>query len=163
MKQIPLTQGKFALVDDADFEWLNQWKWTYTAQGYAYRQDWGKRVNKKYPYRKTIYMHRLILGLTSRFQESDHINGDRLDNQRHNLRTCNSRQNKANQPKKKNSVWKYKGVNFQEKSGLWIARIRDNGRIKSLGCFQNAEDAATAYNFAAYELHGEFAYMNKAA
>ena len=77
MKQIPLTQGKYALVDDSDFEWLNQWKWNYN-NGYARRI---KEINKT---REIIYMHRFILKINKE-KVCDHINGNGLDNRRNGM------------------------------------------------------------------------------
>lgn len=91
MKQIKLTQGKVALVDDADYDWLNQWNWYakrpwYGGHFYAAR---GPRKNGK---RTTVYMHRLITNCP-RDYEVDHINADTLDNRRANLEIVTKKQN----------------------------------------------------------------------
>ena len=98
MKKIPLTKGKFALVDDEDFERLSQFKWHY-GKGYAAR-----KTNEDY-----IYMHKEILGIGKK-QEGDHKNGDKLNNQRANLRTCTHAQNMFNRRTQKNNVSGVSGV-----------------------------------------------------
>lgn len=151
MKQIPLTQGKFATVDDEDYEFLNQWKWYLSNTGYAVRNENGK----------TISMQRVILS-TPIGLHSDHIDHDRLNNCRMNLRVCLPRENKANR-KKQDGISKYKGVTWHKHNSRWTAQIMANGRKIYLGSFSSEEDAAQAYNFAAAEYHGEFAHINKVA
>src|SRR6266513_4663456 len=91
MKKIKLTKGKYALVDDVDFEWLNQWKWHITTNRYASRTLW--------PSKKDVYMHRIILN-AQKGQEVDHINRDPLDNRRSNISLCTHAQNMANKVSK---------------------------------------------------------------
>src|SRR5579859_2501899 len=94
MREIPLTQGKVALVDDADFDWLNQWKWCAMKVGkthYAVRNE-PRQPGKK---RKLILMHREIAAQAG-LSDVDHENHAGLDNQRHNLRPCTRAQNMAN-------------------------------------------------------------------
>ncbi len=102
MKKIPLTQGKFALVDDEDFEYLNQWKWKFLS-GYAARKK-GK---------KTIYMHRLVNNTLDN-KSTDHINMNKSDNRKENLRSSTSSQNKFNRDSMGGSS-KYKGVSWNKK------------------------------------------------
>lgn len=101
------------------------------------------------------YMHRVILGLTSPNQISDHINGNKIDNRRANLRVCTRTENNRNRRGviRKNG---YKGVYLQTNTGRWAAEANH----KYLGAFATAEEAALAYNRAALELHGEFARLN---
>lgn len=94
MKQIPLTQGKFALVDDEDFEQLNKWSWKLSTNGYAIRcPSNGKNENGGYKY-TTVRMHRVVMK-TPRHLEADHINANRLDNRKSNLRNITKRENLA--------------------------------------------------------------------
>ena len=155
-KRIPLTQGKFAIVDEADFEWLNQWKWYAAKHGKAYYAVRGIRIKGK---RHGIQMHRVILepppGL-----ESDHINNDGLDNRRTNLRLCTRSQNKANSRKSANCSSRYKGVSWNRRSRKWTAYITTNYRRRHLGCFNDEEQAAAAYNVAARDNFKEFAKPN---
>ena len=152
-KRIPLTQGKFAIVDDADFERINQWKW-FAAKGrstyYARRSIWenGKTRN--------IQMHRVILN-TPPGKQSDHINGDGLDNQRVNLRACTNSQNQMNRRKWGNCSSIYKGVYWDSCRRRWRALIQRNKRQRRLGYYDTPKEAAIAYDEAAERLFGGFA------
>jgi hypothetical protein len=146
--KIPLTQGKFTLVDNADYEWLNKHKW-YVNHGYAV---------SGFPVR--LRMHRLILGLDKTdSRECDHINGNKLDNRRFNLRICNKSQNQQNRISRTGSS-KYKGVTRHKKTGRWQAQIRHQGKRYYLGLYINEVEAAQAYNERAKKLFGEFARLN---
>jgi len=152
-KLISLTQGKVALVDDADFEWLNQWKW-HACKGT--RTYYAKRESP------TILMHREILGL--KFGdgiETDHRNGDGLDNRRENLRKCTNAENCHNRVhlcSRKSSI--YKGVNWDKRKQKWQARTRYEGKSIFLGYYDSEIDAARAYDRAALKYFGEFAKPN---
>lgn len=153
-KTIPLSQGKVALVDDEDFEWLSQWKWTYSkhySTGYAYRNPSSTGLVT----RSKVYMHRAILS-PPQGREIDHINGDGLDNRRWNLRICTHAQNLWNSRKRKGTISQYKGVRLMKGSGNWVSYIGQ----KYLGSFDNEETAASAYNQAARQYRGEFARLN---
>lgn len=177
MKLIKLTQGKFAQVDDSDYDFLNQWKW------YAQKSDRdstfyakrNKQIGKK---RKTECMHRLILGIEDSKILGDHKDGNGLNNQRSNLRIVNKYQNARNRTSVKNSSSKYLGVTFHKnrrvkyitKDGTikesiskegWNAIIRIDGKNKHLGSFKNETEAAIVYNKVASKLFGEFANLNK--
>ncbi len=123
MKQILLTQGKIALVADADYDWLNQWKWYVlkdrSGSFYAVRSS-SQKKGKRYP----IYMHRLILGLErGDKREGDHRNHNTLDNRRSNLRICTQQQNLTNQKPRSNGTSKYKGVTWDKHRKKWYAQI----------------------------------------
>ena len=152
MKEISLTQGKVALVDDDGYEWLNQWKWCFS-KGYAIREKQlagGISV--------TIFMHRQILGLSKKdVFESDHVNGDSLNNRRCNLRACTRSENNQNRNINKGNVSGFKGVRWRSDVNKWQSRIGSNGKQKHLGYFTSPEIAHEAYCKAAIELHGEFA------
>ena len=156
MKQIPLTQGKFALVDDADYEYLSQWKWRYIS-GYAVRWD-DSRPGRE---RGLISMHREVMHAPDGMQV-DHINGNGLDNRRENLRICTHAQNMQNTGKHASNTSGFKGVFLDKtcKSKTWRAQIRIPGHRISLGSFTDPESAARAYDAKARELHGEFANTN---
>ena len=149
MKKIKLSRGKYTIVDDEDFEWLNRWKWSYNSLGYA-------RMGQNY---KTILMHRLIMN-TPHGMETDHINGNGLDNRRSNLRICTRSQNKMNTCLSSKNTSGYKGVCWNKNSKKWRAEIEYKKSI-CLGYFDNKIDAAKAYNQKAKELFGEFAKLNK--
>lgn len=156
-KEIKLTQGKFALVDDEDFEWLNQWKW-HVIKGksgmlYAERsiRNNGKRIN--------FLMHREIIK-TPKGMNTDHENRNGLDNRRDNLRYCTKSQNAMNTEKNKDNKSGYKGVGWHKLSQKWRARITVKGKEKYLGLFDAPQEAAIIYNKKAIELFGEFARLN---
>ncbi len=163
MKSIQLSPSKYGQfyvkVDDEDFEWLNQWKWSvlknkktfYAARHLPTTSD------KKRP---SIKMHRLILGLINPKEETDHIDFDGLNNQRQNIRKATPSQNRANRRKIANKTSKYLGVYKRSSSKKWRATIGSNGKRKNLGIYFNEIDAALAYNKAAIEIHGEFANLN---
>ena len=150
-KTIQLTQGKVAIVDNSDFEWLSAHKWHY-AYGYA--------VRAVGPRDRTQWMHREILG-TPEGMFTDHINGDKLDNRRSNLRVCSSSENMCNRGAQSNSTSGIKGVSWDNRSTKWRASIQLNGRKKHVGYFDTMEEAIRAYDEAALKLHGEFARTNK--
>lgn len=151
MKTIQLTQGKETIVDDEDYEMLMQWKW-YFNNGYAKRTT-GKRT--KSINQKTIYMHRVIMN-SPHGMVTDHINMDKLDNRRSNLRICNGHQNSCNQGKPISNTSGFKGVSLIQ-GKYHRARLCVLGKEYHLGLFQTKEAAYEAYCKAAPILHGEFA------
>lgn len=136
MKHMQLTQGKSAIVDDKDFEFLNQWKWYYH-HGYAARGVYKKGKTR------VIFMHRVINQTPFRY-ETDHINENKLDNRRKNLRTVTSQQNKFNIKKRKTNISGYKGVSWNKNTKKWRATITFNYQSIHLGLFDKIEDAAVA-------------------
>lgn len=158
MKQIPLTQGKFAIVDDEYYEYLMQWKWyarkdenTYYAVRWIMQN--GKGIIQR--------MHRLILGLKKGDGKyTDHQNHNGLDNRLRNIRACTCSQNQQNRLPLKNISSRYKGVHLYKRTGKWKARIRLGKQSIHLGCFDKEIEAALAYDMKAKELFGEFAYLN---
>jgi HNH endonuclease len=154
MKEIPLTHGRVAIVDDEDFEWINQWKWHVRTCGggkrYAYRWGQGR------PQREIISMHRMILNVTS--GECDHKDGNSLNNRRSNLRSCTHAQNVRNRGVQKNNSLGLKGV--CRSRDKFRAYISYEGKTINIGHFLNSTDAAIARDEYAKRLHGEFARLN---
>ena len=150
MKEIPLTQGKIAIVDDADYERLSKFKWCVNGRGYA--ETWMKT--------RLVRMHRFIMG-ENKTQEVDHIDGNKLNNSRANLRFCSHSQNARNGSSHKDSSSCYKGVSWDKSRNLYEACIFLNGHKKYLGRFSDEKEAALAYDRAALENYGEFARLNK--
>jgi hypothetical protein len=153
MKEIKLTRGKVALVDDEDFEYLNQWKWFFN-KGYA-----GRHTGPRHR-RKLVLMHRDILCVPDGLV-TDHINHDGLDNRRSNLRSCTRAQNYANSDIHSNNTSGAKGVRLRKDTKKWSAIIKHNQKVIYLGCFKNLDEAARAYKDKAREIYGEFAYNDK--
>lgn len=151
MKEIKLTQGEVALVDDDLYEELNLFKWCVH-----------KGVNTFYAKRdqKGIMMHRVVVGLTDLDLFVDHINGNGLDNQKSNLRICSQSKNSMNQSPQLNRSSIYKGVCYHKLAKKWQSYIKINGKLKYNGLFVNESDAAIAYNNMAAELFGKYAKLN---
>ncbi len=152
MRKLPLKRGLWALVDDIDYPFLSQWKWSFNGK-YAYRTDRGK----------TICMQRVVarrsgLKVTN---QVDHRNQNKLDNRRKNLRPATQSQNQANRGPTAANTSGFKGVFWYERYGRWYARIRVNKQHIFLGYFKRKNDAARAYNAAAKKYFGEFAFLNK--
>lgn len=149
MKNISLTGGngigRSIIVDDEDYEYLNQFKWHY-GNGYAVT-SWGKRPN-----RKKMSVHQLLTDCPKGMMV-DHRNRNKLDNTRQNLRVCTNSQNQMNAKKQINSSSEYKGV---IKSKPWRATY---GR-KTIGYFDSEIEAAQAYDRYAKEMYGEYANLN---
>lgn len=147
-KEISLTKGFVAIVDDEDFEWLNNYTWAYCTNGYTTTTVYRK---------KKVYMHRMIMGDGN---EIDHVNGNRLDNRRSNLRFCTHAENCRNSSIRSDNTSGYVGVSFDKSRNKWEAYINLDGNRRHLGRFETPGEAAFAYDRAAKELHGEFAYLN---
>jgi hypothetical protein len=167
MKEIQITQGKVALVDDEDFNWLSEHKWcalnlakkNQTPRWYVVysRAIPGGGHNGK---KELVYMHRLIMGIAKGDSKKiDHKDHDPFNNQKNNLRVCDHSQNMRNRSSHGSS--KYLGVSWDNSSNKWRAQITSYGNSKFLGCFVIEEDAAKCYNEYAERLHGEFANLNK--
>ncbi len=148
VKQIPLGDGFYAYVDAIDYGWLSRWTW-HLRDGYAVR----------YRRRKAIYMHREIMQ-PPKGKIVDHMNRNRLDNTRANLRVCTRPENARNKGKLHATSSRFRGVSYRKCSGKWAARIRFKGKCIHLGYFTDEEEAARAYDRKAVELFGEFARLN---
>lgn len=156
-RRIPLkrrngTAVAHARVDEADYRSLVRWTWRLSSEGYAVRSE---VVGK---HKRTIYMHRELC-CTPPGLIVDHINRDRLDNRRANLRAVTRSQNNANSAKRPSRTG-YRGVYRQKQSGRWIAQISCGGRRHHLGHFATPEEGAAAYDRAALALYGPHAVTN---
>lgn len=140
MKEIVLTQGKVALVDDEDYLELSKFKWyTVKTAGLFYAVRHSHMISGM---RHTIFMHREILAFP-KGMETDHINGNGLDNRRENLRIVTTRENQQNRHTHKSS--KYPGVDWKAKSNKWRSRIQIDNKSQHLGYFNDEKSAAQAY------------------
>ena len=156
MKNIELTKGKFAIVDDEDYERLSKYNWCIQGQ-YAARAK-SKKLGE-FGGRLTIFMHRFIMGLGDKSNDRvvDHINGNPLDNRKENLRICTNRENLRNS--KVHNRFGYKGV-VSYRGGKYQAMIWDGKRNLHIGMFKELEEAARAYDRKAKEMLGQFARLN---
>ena len=147
-KEVKLTQGMTALIDDDDFERVNKIKWQVMKSrvGY-YAQSAGKN--------KTVLMHRFIMK-TPKNMVCDHINHNTLDNRKSNLRNCTRSQNQMNRKTAKNKLG-LKGVDYHAQNGKYRAQIQLFGKKIHIGYFDTKEEATEAYKNRATELFGEFA------
>jgi hypothetical protein len=164
MAIILLTKGFSAIVDDEDFNDLSKYNWYVLKQGDKYYRA-VRHSNKNETYyknRKTILMHRQILGFNLNDKRKiDHINHNPLDNRKQNLRICTSIENSQNSIKRENVTSVYKGVSFHKNRKKYQAYIHINKKYTYLGFHENEIDTALAYNKAAKEHFKEFAFLNK--
>jgi hypothetical protein len=158
MKEIQLTQGKVALVDDEDFEYLNQFRWfSNNMNGKFYV---GRYITVSKYKQIRISMHRFIMK-PEKGMVIDHLDRNPLNNQKNNLRICTQGENLRNKKIYANNKCGFKGVIWWERNSKWKAEIRHNKKKIYLGYYKNINDAARAYNAAALKYHGEFANLNK--
>jgi hypothetical protein len=157
MAEILLSNGQVALVDDEDFEWLNKFCWYQKNHGYVACHP--PKVGNKRP---EYLLHRLIMGIEKcgREIEVDHINNNKLDNRRSNLRLCTRSENMRNATKRRNCTSKYKGVSLNKRTKRWLARYAVNGTEYIIGTFLTEEAAARAYDAAIRSIFGAFAKLN---
>lgn len=160
MRRISLSQGKYAIVDDEDYEMISRFKWHYSKRGYAYCILNMGRLNGKSQWARS-YLHRMILHVPLD-KEIDHCNHNKLDCRRANMRVCTRQQNSRNMLRHRDSVSIYKGVSWSKEKGKWESRIYNNKSI-FLGYFNDETEAAKIYNTKASELFGEFACLNEVA
>jgi len=142
----------YTTLDAQDVAWAGQWTWRLSPDGYAVRSE--VRDGKKL----TIRLHRELLATPSGLV-TDHVNGDRLDNRRSNLRAATVSQNNANSRDRKRKS-KYRGVYWHARAAKWCAQISVGGQVKHLGLFKNPEAAAAAYDEAARKTWADFARVN---
>jgi hypothetical protein len=158
MRYIPVGKDHQAIVDDEDYEWAKaRQPWGLHSLGYAVRAPTWKGSK--------FLMHRELLNVTEDYVV-DHINGNKLDNRRENLRICTNAENSRNRVKSTLNTSGYKGVSYKKEKNYirkkpWNARIKVDYKEIYLGHFQTKEEAAKAYNEAAIKYFGEFAKLNE--
>jgi hypothetical protein len=157
MREIQLTRGFVTLVDDSDYERVvavGPWyprvrinRYTVYAIGWFMGPD-GRRIGQ--------LLHTFLTG----YPRTDHRDGNGLNNQRANLRPATQTQNQGNALRPAHNTSGYKGVTWRPDRRCWRAQIKVNDRMRRLGHYGAAEDAARAYDEAAREIFGEFACVN---
>lgn len=160
MKHIQLTNDRVALVDDWDYDWLNQWRWYAKKDGYVYYVMRNEQLpNGKW---KTVLMHRLILDPPEGIQ-IDHRDRNGLNNQQSNLRLCTHAENQRHQQLKCTNKTGFKGVYLVKSISQrpYRAQINVGNKLLHLGYYETAEAAARAYDKAAIRYYAAFALTNK--
>lgn len=149
---------KNCFVDDEDYNKVSIYKWFVMKRDRTfYAGIWIHKPNEK---KKCLLMHRLILNLTERNELCDHVNHNGLDNQKLNLRKCDTTQNNSNTRPSINGTSKYLGVSWDKKRKKWAANLTSNRKKIFLGRYVNELLAAEAYNIAALKIHGKFANLD---
>jgi hypothetical protein len=149
VRMIPLGDGFYAYVDAADYEWLSRWTWHVYGDGYAGRREKGK----------FIAMHREIMQ-PPKGMLVDHIDANKANNCRFNLRVCTYAENQHNKRKQHGAVSRFKGVTYSKRYDKWCAHCRTKGEPCHVGYYDDEVEAARAYDRAAVERFGEFARLN---
>lgn len=157
MKEIKLSSGMTAMVDDEDFEYLNKWKWSSRKRDrdktcYAFRSE---RINER---SKSVSMHYCVFN-PGEGKFIDHKDRNGLNNQKSNLRSATISENNRNQGKRRDSRHPYRGIKKSKSKGtkIWFARIRVGDKRFVSKSFKTPMEAAIEYNRMATKYHGEFA------
>lgn len=161
---VQLTMGYEAVIDAADIQLVEGFNWRALVDR---RKD--KSVRNVYAFRvhtvsrgvkKTVYMHRVIAG-TPDGMDTDHIDGNGLNNIRLNLRAVTKAQNQHNQRPRSGNHAGLKGISYHRQTGKWRSQISAYGQRRYLGFFESVEDAAKAYEAAKHEMHGDFGWSSE--
>lgn len=150
-------KGKSVIVDDADYYNLASYRWVVNYYGYAVRS-----AHKDLGLNCTMLLHRQVMNPT-KDQLIDHINGNRLDNRRSNLRIATHSENQRNRGKQNNNTSGFKGVVFlksDQRRKKWAAQIKANGKQIRIGYYHTAEEASQAYTEASNKHYGEFSHVS---
>ena len=153
MKKLRLTNGKYTLIDSEVHKSISAFSWNCSRNGYACR---AAKIGNKWT---RVYMHR-ELARTPKGMSTDHINGNRLDNRKKNLRVCTHSENCKNRGNRIDNKTGYKGV-FPYGNGRFRVKIKLDGKMLHVGLYDTADQAARAYNRKAKELFGKYARLNK--
>lgn len=155
MKSIIIKEGVEAFVDDEDYEYLSQMKWSLMANGYAICGRKIQGIDKK-----SNMMHRLVIN-AKKGQIVDHIDRNRINNTKQNLRFVSIEQNCHNSSKRKNAKNKFKGTVYRERVNAYESRCKMFGKHNNLGTYKTEIAAAYAYNKKALELSPDYVFLNK--
>lgn len=157
-RKIPLTQGKYTVVDEGLYNWLMKWRWYARWDPKGKRFYVGVKVKNERNKYVEVQMHGIIVGL-KKGQMGDHVNKNSLDNRLSNLRPCSPPHNQANTKIRSDNTTGYRGIK-RRPSGTWAASIQVNKKAIYIGQFSTPEQAAHAYDAAAIRYCGEFATLN---
>lgn len=153
MKTIVLSRGQVTFVDDEDFEYLTQWRWYMNTYGYATRCYMTEGKIKR------LYLHRVVTEAPKGIF-TDHIDGDRLNNQKGNLRLVNQKENSQNRKKGINNRSGYIGVSWDNYNKRWKAQGMFEGKQKFLGNFKDPVSAAKCRDEFVKTVYGSYAKLN---
>jgi len=153
---VVLSDGKIVKVDLEDREKVRYRSWRSNGRGYAVSRPWDKK-ERRY---RTLYMHRMIIGAEDG-EVVDHINGDKLDNRKQNLRRVTQSENLQNAKLSSANRSGFRGVSWCRWTSRWVAAIWRHGKKRNLGRYEEIEDAARAYDAAALKFFGESAKTNE--
>jgi len=157
MKTVPLTRGYVALVDDADYPRVSPFSWSARVEKRgSHVRVYAIRSVRVDGIKRTVQMHNFILDCP----RVDHHDSNGINNQRCNLRASTVAQNAMNMRKAGGKSSRFKGVHWKKLNRKWCVQIKSNQKQIYVGMFRDEADAATAYNFKALELFGEFALLN---
>lgn len=145
-------KGNVAIFDEVDFELVRRQQFWSENRGYPCFTSY-----KNWRRPKTMKLHQL---LNPSWRITDHVDGDRMNNLRSNLRECTVAENNANSPARRGSTSRFKGVSMDSSRGKWISSIQVSGRTKHLGRFRDEASAAIAYDRAAIQAYGKYARLN---
>lgn len=160
MKRIPLTQGKEALVDDQDYEYLMRWRW-HAARSRDKGLFYGGRTDYSTGHKRTVFIHQEVARRAGMVPgHYDHRDGNGLDDRRSNLRLADGFENQSNRGPNRNNKAGPKGVYFEAFTGRYRAELMARGRRYKSRRFHTIVEATKAYNKLALEHHGEFAWLN---
>ena len=157
-REVPLSNGGVALIDEADWPLVSGRTWRRSEFGYALAATMRSVGGVKH--RERFRMHRVIVGDIPEGMEVDHINRNRLDNRRANLRIVTVSANRQNKTSANGSTSKYLGVFFEKYTQRWRASTTKDRKEHRSRRFKTEEEAARAYNAMALELHGAGARLN---
>ena len=160
MRKIPLTQGKVALVDDEDYEWLARYEWHASSAGHGLLYAARRIVPASTGRQTTTSMHVEIMGHGPLGTTVDHVDLDGLNNQRGNLRFATWSQQNQNQRVRKGRLVDFRGVYPNRYGKPWRARIRVGNSVRHLGNTDAPDEAARMYDEAALSLYGPLARLN---
>jgi hypothetical protein len=156
MKEIELTNGMKAIVDDEDYDYLLDYNWRCVKNGRTYYALFSRRIKGKF---LNFWMHRMIMDAKERKDEVNHINHNGLDNRKENLRITTHNKVVVHSRVSNNKPTKHKGISYHKPTNKWRARIHINGKTIYLGYYIDETEAAKAYEKKAIELFGEYAHI----